>query len=66
MAMGVLMATHKVTDDDAFTLLRIASQNTNRKLLDIADGVIETGALELPPPATSRTRPGLRPAPGRP
>lgn len=56
MAMGVLMASHKVTEDDAFTLLRIASQNTNRKLLDVADEVIATGTLELPPPTSSRTR----------
>ena len=56
MAMGVLMASLKVTEDDAFTLLRIASQNTNRKLLDVADEVIATGTLELPPPTSSRTR----------
>jgi ANTAR domain/GAF domain len=48
MAMGVLMATHKITRDDAFALLRIASQNANRKLVDIADDVIHTGVLELP------------------
>ena len=50
MAMGVLMATHKMTRDDAFTLLRIASQNTNRKLADIAEDVIHTGVLALPTP----------------
>lgn len=62
MAMGVLMATQKLTDDDAFTLLRIASQNTNRKLLDVADEVIATGALELPPPTISRSRSGRSPS----
>jgi ANTAR domain len=50
MAMGVLMATHKMTQDDAFALLRIASQNTNRKLADVAQDVIQTGVLELPTP----------------
>ena len=69
MAMGVLMSSHKVTEDDAFTLLRIASQNGNRKLTDIADDVITTGTLELPPPkpATSghrSTRPSGLPCRG--
>src|SRR3954469_20354936 len=49
VAMGVLMATHKVTDDQAFDLLRIASQHSNRKLADIASDVIDTGVLELRP-----------------
>lgn len=64
MAMGVLMATHKVTRDQAFDLLRVASQNTNRKLADIATGVIDTGTLDLP---TVRTgKPARRsPAPAR-
>jgi hypothetical protein len=31
-------------------LLRIASQNANRKLVDAADDVIHTGVLELPTP----------------
>ena len=48
MAMGVLMAAPKLTQDEAFTLLRIASQNSNRKLVGIADDVITTGTLEPP------------------
>jgi hypothetical protein len=48
MAMGVLMAVYKVTREDAFDLLRIASQNSHRKLHEIATEVTETGALELP------------------
>jgi hypothetical protein len=55
MAMGVLMATHKITRDQAFALLRIVSQNTNRKLADIAGDVVETGVLLLPP---GRSGPG--------
>jgi GAF domain-containing protein len=46
MALGVLMSAHKLTQDDAFALLRIASQNGNRKLVDVADDVILTGDLE--------------------
>lgn len=48
-AMGVLMANHKVTEDQAFDLLRITSQNTNRKIVDLAHEVVQTGALDVTP-----------------
>ena len=48
MAIGVLMATHKITQDNAFALLRVVSQNTNRKVAELARDVIETGTLEQP------------------
>lgn len=48
-AMGVIMATAKVTEDEAFDRLRQASQNQNRKLRHVADDVVATG--ELPPDA---------------
>lgn len=44
-AMGVLMASHRVTSEQAFDLLRTASQNTHRKLRDIAEDVLFTGVL---------------------
>lgn len=44
-AMGVLMASRKVTDLSAFDLLRMASQTTHRKLRDVADDVLITGML---------------------
>ena len=47
-AVGVLMAYHKVTQDEAFGLLREASQRMHRKLRDIASEVVETGALPEP------------------
>jgi GAF domain-containing protein len=47
MAIGILMATHKVTDQQAFDLLRIASQANHRKLYDIALDVVDTGSLDL-------------------
>ena len=47
-AIGILMASHRLTDQQAFDLLRIASQSTHRKLADIAEQVTLTGALELP------------------
>lgn len=46
VALGVLMSTHKITRDEAFGLLRVASQNSNRKLRDVAVEVAETGVLE--------------------
>jgi hypothetical protein len=51
MAIGILMATHKVTEEQAFDLLRIASQNTNRKLRDVAHDVIESGTLDVVSPS---------------
>jgi len=57
-AVGVLMAHHKVTQQDAFTLLRVASQSLHRKLRDVASEVVETGALPphpRPTPSCSST-----------
>ncbi len=47
-AMGVLMATRKVTREGAFTLLRTASQNSNCKLSDLASRVVDVGELDVP------------------
>lgn len=48
-ALGVLIAMHKLTREQAFDLLRIASQNTNRKLHAVALEVIDTGTLDVTP-----------------
>jgi hypothetical protein len=48
-AMGILMALHQVTREQAFDLLRIASQRTHRKLRDVAEVVVETGAVPSSP-----------------
>lgn len=51
-ALGVLMARLLVTREQAFDLMRIASQRTNRKLRDIAQDVLDSGTipyLEEPP-----------------
>jgi GAF domain-containing protein len=50
VAMGVLMSRQHVTRQQAFDLLRIASQHTHRKLADIAMDVSETGILDYPRP----------------
>lgn len=50
IALGILMAHRKVTQEDAFDMLRMASQNLHRKLRDVAGEVLETGTLpDLPP-----------------
>jgi len=65
VAIGILMANHKLTSDDAFDLLRRVSQRSHRKVHDLALEVIDTRMLELPaghtpmpPPATLGTEPG--------
>jgi AmiR/NasT family two-component response regulator len=46
MAMGLVMAQLQVTDDEAFDALRRISQNTNRKLRDVADDVLQHRGLQ--------------------
>lgn len=53
MAVGILAARHRVSDEEAFALLRLTSQELNRKLRDIAQVVTRTGEL----PAASRRPP---------
>ena len=47
-AKGILMERHKISAQEAFDLLVVASQNTNRKLRDIAEELAETGQLATP------------------
>jgi hypothetical protein len=49
-AIGILMSTYKLTSQQGFDLLRMASQHTHRKLREVATEVCETGMLELPAP----------------
>ncbi|MDF8263220.1 GAF and ANTAR domain-containing protein [Luteipulveratus flavus] len=48
IAVGILMNAHHITDERAFTLLRVTSQRLNRKLRDIAADVAQTGSLPQP------------------
>jgi AmiR/NasT family two-component response regulator len=41
------MAMNKITKDQAFDALRVASQHSHRKLRDVAQDVIDTGTLDL-------------------
>lgn len=47
VAMGVLMNQHRLTEAQAFDVLRAASQDSNRKLADIAVEVVDTGTLTI-------------------
>lgn len=47
VAMGVLMQQHRLTREQAFDVLRVASQDSNRKLTDIAAEVALTGQLTI-------------------
>ena len=49
LAIGILMATHKLEEPDAFAMLQLASQRSHRKVRDIADDVVLTGAIQQPP-----------------
>jgi AmiR/NasT family two-component response regulator len=46
MAMGILMAQFRIRQEEAFDMLRDASQTQNRKLRDLAEDVILIGTLE--------------------
>ena len=47
-AVGIAMAELKLTDDQAFALLVDLSQRTHRKVRDVADEIVFTGALPTP------------------
>jgi signal transduction histidine kinase/DNA-binding response OmpR family regulator len=54
VAVGVLMSLEKITSERAFELLRIRSNQTNRKLRDVAEEVALTGQLSQPPTQDAR------------
>lgn len=47
-AKGILMERHRIDEQRAFELLRTQARNTGRKLVDVAESVVE-GYLLLPP-----------------
>jgi AmiR/NasT family two-component response regulator len=48
-AKGILMARHSLDADRAFDMLRDHSQHNGRKLVDVAQAVVESHLLLLPP-----------------
>ena len=47
VAMGILMQRHQLTRQQAFDVLRVASQDSNRKLAVVASEVADTGVLDI-------------------
>ncbi|MBV9593776.1 MAG: ANTAR domain-containing protein [Actinobacteria bacterium] len=45
VAVGIIMATEKITEDEAFAQLVHLSQTGHRKLRELADDVVYTGTL---------------------
>jgi GAF domain-containing protein len=45
-AKGILMERHRITADEAFVLLSERSQQVNRKLVDVARRLAETGTVD--------------------
>jgi AmiR/NasT family two-component response regulator len=48
-AKGILMARHAIDQERAFEMLRTHSQHNGRKLVDIAEAIVDTHLLLLPP-----------------
>jgi response regulator NasT len=48
-AKGILMARHGINQDRAFEMLRSHSQRNGRKVVEVADAVVESHLLLLPP-----------------
>jgi hypothetical protein len=48
VAMGILMQRNQFTRQQAFDVLRVASQSSNRKLADIASEVADTAPSRSP------------------
>jgi AmiR/NasT family two-component response regulator len=48
-AKGILMARHSLNADHAFDMLRDHSQHNGRKLVDVAQAVVDSHLLLLPP-----------------
>ena len=48
-AKGILMARNAIDSDKAFELLRQHSQRNGRKLTDIAEAIVESHLLLVPP-----------------
>lgn len=66
MALGILMATYRCTDQAAFDILKTVSQRTHTKLRDVADALVFTGDVtSLLSAADEPTAPnGSAPGPG--
>jgi AmiR/NasT family two-component response regulator len=48
-AKGILMARHAINQERAFEMLRTHSQHNGRKLVDVAEAIVDSHLLLLPP-----------------
>ena len=53
-AKGILMARNATDAEDAFELLRVQSQRSGRKLVDVAQAIVDSHLLLVPAPAEPR------------
>jgi AmiR/NasT family two-component response regulator len=56
-AKGILMARHAIDADRAFQMLREHSQHNGRKVVDVAEAIVDSHLLLLPPAASSEPAP---------
>jgi response regulator NasT len=61
-AKGILMARHSIRADKAFEMLREESQHNGRKLVDVAEAVVDSHALLLPPISEPPESDGYQPS----
>jgi AmiR/NasT family two-component response regulator len=47
-AKGILMARHGIAQEAAFEMLRSHSQNNGRKVIDVAEAIVDSHLLLLP------------------
>jgi response regulator NasT len=52
-AKGILMARHGIDEARAFEMLRSHSQHNGRKVVDVAEAVVESHLLLIPPASSS-------------
>ena len=60
-AKGILMARNSIDADQAFEMLRDHSQHNGRKLIDVAQAIVDSHLLLLPP----APQPSMAPEPAR-
>lgn len=53
IAVGIIMASHRLTPERGFEMLRLASMNHNLKLREVADRVVLTGTLDVGDPSAT-------------
>jgi GAF domain-containing protein len=61
-AKGILMERHRLTPDQAFQMLAQVSMNANRKVREVADHLVHTGELPVPPGGNGGRYVGRQPA----